>query len=205
MAMLKHLDDGVGDVVAKLRQEGLFDNTLLFFLTDNGGSRAMRADNTPLRGFKGSLDEGGIRTPFIVSWPAKFRGGRTVDTPVISFDILPTTLDALGQLPEEHNFDGKSLLPLLTGESQTHHDTLYWSDGKDGEWAVRRGDWKLHSVQGELELVHLADDPSEAKNLAEDHPDQVRQLSGAFDSWIALMAEPITGGGKRTDRRPGTR
>ena len=90
MAMLKHLDDGVGDVVGKLKKEGLFDNTILFFLTDNGGSKAMSADNTPLRGFKQMLDEGGIRTPFIVSWPDKFGGGRTVDTPIISFDILPT-------------------------------------------------------------------------------------------------------------------
>jgi arylsulfatase A-like enzyme len=90
MAMLKHLDDGVGEVVAKLKQEKLFDNTILFFLTDNGGSKAMSADNTPLRGFKGSLYEGGIRTPFIVSWPARFKGGRTIDTPIISFDILPT-------------------------------------------------------------------------------------------------------------------
>lgn len=81
------------DMVGKLKREGLFDNTILFFLTDNGGSNAMRANNAPLRGFKASLDEGEIRTPFIVSWPDKFQGGRTVDTPVISFDILPTVLD----------------------------------------------------------------------------------------------------------------
>ncbi|MEE3220935.1 MAG: sulfatase-like hydrolase/transferase, partial [Planctomycetota bacterium] len=127
MAMLQHLDDGIGDVVAKLKEEELFDNTLLFFLTDNGGSKAMRADNTPLRGFKGSLDEGGIRTPFIVNWPAKFSGKRSIDTPVISLDILPTTLDAIGKLPAGNDFDGKSLLPLLTGKSRKHHDTLYWS------------------------------------------------------------------------------
>lgn len=124
------------------RQAPYFEDTILFFLTDNGGSKAMSADNTPLRGFKGSLYEGGIRTPFIVSWPKRFAGGRTIDTPVVSPDIRPTALDVLGikSLPE-HRFDGKSRLPLLTGDSLTHHDTLYWSEGgKSGEWAVGRGD-----------------------------------------------------------------
>lgn len=199
MAMLKHLDDGVGDIVSKLKQEGLFENTLLFFLTDNGGSKAMQADNTPLRGFKQTLYEGGIRTPFIVSWPARFSGGRHVDTPVISFDILPTTLAAIEKTPARHSFDGKSMLPLLTGESTTHHDTLFWSSGKDGEWAVRRGKWKLHSVDGDLELTNLADDPSETRNVADGHAEKVQELSRAFDAWLEQMAEPITGGEKRID------
>jgi arylsulfatase A-like enzyme len=198
MAMLKHLDDGVGEVVAKLKQEKLFDNTILFFLTDNGGSKAMSADNTPLRGFKGSLYEGGIRTPFIVSWPARFKGGRTIDTPIISFDILPTALDATGvEPPANPAFDGKSLLPLLTGQTTTHHDTLFWSKGSDGEWAVRRGDWKLHAMKTQMELFDLAKDPSEKKNLAGKHPEMVKTLSGAFDAWIAPMPDPITRGKKR--------
>ena len=118
MAMLYHLDLGVGSVIDKLKDEGLWENTLLFFLTDNGGARAMEADNGILRGFKGSLYEGGVRTPWVVSWPARFKGGRTLYTPVISLDILPTVLDALGlQAPEETPFDGKSLLPLLGGQS----------------------------------------------------------------------------------------
>ena len=195
MAMLKHLDDGVGDVVQKLKQEGLFEKTLLFFLTDNGGSKAMSADNTPLRGFKGSLEEGGIRTPFIVSWPAQFAGRRTIDTPVISFDILPTTLDALGQQPDENEFDGKSLLPLLRGQTDQHHETLYWSKG-DGEWAVRRGDWKLQTTREQTELFNLADDPSETTNLTKQHPQRVKELAERYDAWIAQMPDPITGGSK---------
>ncbi len=204
MAMLKHLDDGVGDVVGKLKREGLFDNTILFFLTDNGGSKAMQANNAPLRGFKGSLDEGGIRTPFIVSWPDKFQGGRTVDTPVISFDILPTVLDALGAMPTKNDFAGKSFLPLLTGESKQHHDTLFWSKGPDDEWAVRRGQWKLHWNKGKLELVNLADDPSETRNLAGDNAEKVKELREAYDKWIVTMADPITGGSKRKDEPEGT-
>ena len=199
MAMLKHLDDGVGEVVGKLKREGIFENTLVFFLTDNGGAKSMSADNTPLRGYKQSLDEGGIRTPFIVSWPAKFEGNRTIDTPVISFDILPTVLDALDAVPEPHDFAGKSLLPLLRGETDEHHRTLFWSKGPEDEWAVRRGDWKLHRTRGRMELIDLATDPSETKNLADQHPEQVKALRQAFDDWIATMPDPITGGPKRKD------
>jgi arylsulfatase A-like enzyme len=199
MAMLKHLDDGVGAVVGKLKQEGLFDNTILFFLTDNGGSKAMSADNSPLRGFKGSLDEGGIRTPFIVTWPAKFEGGRTLTTPVISLDILPTVLDALGETPSAEGLGGKTLIPLLTGESKHHHDTLFWSNGPENEWAVRRGDWKLHRTKGHLELINLAVDGSETTNLADSHGDKVRELSTAYRQWIFTMADPITGGSKLGD------
>ena len=202
MAMLEHLDQGVGEVVAKLKHEALFDNTLLFFLTDNGGSKAMSAVNTPLRGFKGSLEEGGIRTPFIVSWPAKFSGNRTIDTPVISLDVLPTTLDATGRLPAHNDFDGKSLLPLLKGKTATHHDTLFWSTGGDGEWAVRRGDWKLRAVKDHRELFNLAEDPSEKTNLADKHPDRVQTLGKAFEAWISQMADPITGGNKRWVAEP---
>jgi len=170
-------------------------------LTDNGGAKAMHADNTPLRGFKGSLTEGGIRTPFLVSWPAKFSGARTIDTPVISLDILPTVIDATSQLPKKNNFDGKSLLPLLTGDSQTHHDTLFWC--KDGdEWAVRRGDWKLRSVKGQTELFNLGDDPSEQHNLVDDRTEIVKSLGSAFATWKAQMADPITGSGKRVEAEP---
>ena len=196
MAMLKHLDDGVGDVVAKLKQEELFENTLLFFLTDNGGSKAMSANNAPLRGFKGSLDEGGIRTPFIVSWPNQFKGGRTIDTPVISFDILPTALDALGESIPSDRFDGKSLLPLLTGKSKQLHSTLYWSKGGEGDWVVRQGDWKLHVVRGKPELINLAKDPSETTNLAEQHAARVQEMTDVYQRWIDQMDDPITGGSR---------
>lgn len=203
MAMLKHLDDGVGRVVSKLQKHGLFENTLLFFLTDNGGSRAMSADNSPLRGFKGSLYEGGIRTPLLVSWPGEFSGPRSVKTPVISLDILPTVLDAAGADPASFGgaFDGKSLLPLLTGESEKHHKTLYWSEGgNSGEWAVRQGNWKLHALKNQQELFNLAEDPGEKMNLAAKHPERVQALNREFNRWIEQMADPITGGSKRWRR-----
>jgi arylsulfatase A-like enzyme len=198
MAMLRHLDDGVGVVVEKLKQEALFDNTVVFFLTDNGGSQSMASENTPLSGFKGSLREGGIRTPFIVSWPDRFPGGRSVDVPMISLDILPTALDALGILPASNDFDGRSMLPLLTGESTRHHDILYWSDGSEtGEWAVRRGDWKLRGVRGRRRLINLAADPAEETNVGREHPEIAKSLGEAYDAWLDQMPEPNASGTKR--------
>lgn len=203
MAMLEHLDKGVGTVVRKLKDEGLYENTLLFFLTDNGGSRAMQADNSPLRGFKGSLYEGGLRTPFVVSWPARFPGGRTINTPVISLDILPTVLDAVAvrsTVATKTRFDGKSLLPLIEDQVRTHHPTLYWSEGGlTGEWAVRHGDWKLHADKARRELFHLGRDPAEKTNLADKHPARLKELAALYDTWLDQMAKPIGRSAKRWD------
>ncbi|MBN2128659.1 MAG: sulfatase-like hydrolase/transferase [Sedimentisphaerales bacterium] len=199
MAMLKHLDAGVGRVVETLKAEGVWENTLLFFLTDNGGSKAMHAVNTPLRGFKQWNYEGGIRTPFVVSWPARFKGGRSVDTPVISFDIMPTALDAAGvAAPTDKPFDGKSLLPVLEGKTGTLHEQLFWSEGGgSGEWAVRCGKWKLVAQKKNVELFDLEADPSETKALNDEYPEKVRQLSESYDAWLEQMAEPASGQGKR--------
>lgn len=201
MAMLYHLDLGVGRVVETLKQTGVWDDTLLFFLTDNGGSKAMDANNTPLRGFKQQNYEGGIRTPFIVSWPSRFKGGRMIDTPVTSLDILPTALDAAGvALPTAKPLDGASLLPLLTGRSRTHLPTFYWSEGGEaGGWAVRSGDWKLVAQRGQMkaELFNLAADPGEQTDLAASQRAKVAELTRLYDAWLAQMAEPMSGAPKR--------
>jgi arylsulfatase A-like enzyme len=189
LAMLEHLDSGVGAVVKKLKAEGVWENTLLFFLTDNGGSKAMQANNGRLRAFKGSLYEGGIRTPWIVSWPAKFKGGRTLDQPVISLDILPTVVEATGTgRLAKRQFDGKSLLPLLTGKSTEHHPVLFWNSGEEkAEWAVREGDWKAHSLRSKIALYNLANDPSEATNLAAKKPALAKRLAKRHADWKAEM------------------
>ena len=194
MAMLRHLDLGVGSVVKKLKDEGLWGNTLFFFLTDNGGAKAMNANNGILRGFKGSLYEGGIRTPWVVSWPAKFSGGRTIDAPVISLDILPTVVEAIGTgRLAKRRFDGKSLMPLLTGKSTDHHPVLFWNSGEEkAEWAVREGNWKAHSLRGKLELFDLANDPSEKTNLAAKHPNLAKRLAKRHTNWQVEMRRSAT-------------
>ena len=207
MAMLYHLDLGIGRVVDTLKQEGIRDNTLVFLLTDNGGAKAMDANNTPLRGYKQQNYEGGIRTPFAVSWPARFKGGRTIDTPINSLDILPTALEAAGvPLPTDKRLDGESLLPLLTGGSAKHRDTFYWSEGGEaGGWAVRAGDWKLVTQRNQTkeELFNLARDPAETTDLAPQQPEKVAQLKRLYETWLDQMAEPLSGAPKRFTGTPG--
>jgi len=195
LAMLEHLDNGVGAVVNKLKAEGLWDNTLLFFLTDNGGAAAMDADNGHLRDFKQTLYEGGIRTPFIMSWPNRFQGSRVIDVPVSSFDILPTVLDATEvEVPASIKFDGKSILPLIAGTTKKHHDVMYWDSGDDTRgWAVRQGDWKLKGSKKGPELFTLWNDPSEKNNLAEDRPAQVEALQTLYQNWRAQMPDSLSG------------
>ena len=183
MAMLYHLDKGVGAVVNKLKAERIWENTLLIFLTDNGGAGAMEANNGSLRGFKQMLYEGGIRTPWIVSWPERFKGGRSIGMPVISFDILPTVLDAL-EVEADRAFDGKSLLPRLEGEAKEHHSELHWDiAGPRKEWAVRQGDWKLFSSRGKQELYHLAMDPSETTDVIDQNPGKANELLELHKKW----------------------
>jgi arylsulfatase A-like enzyme len=203
--MLEHLDRGVGQVVQTLKHEQVWENTLLFFFTDNGGARAMEACNAPLRDFKGSNYEGGLRTPFVVSWPARFPGGRKIGTPIISLDVLPTVLEALRvPAPEAPAFDGRSLLPLLRGETAPHHPHLFWSTGGEkGQWAVRSGDWKLVAVRNQRELFNLAEDPAEANNLAQQQPHRVEAMTLLYDAWLDEMADPIKQGmSKRWSSEP---
>lgn len=166
LAMLHHLDEGVGAVVNKLKEENLWDNTLLFYLTDNGGDYRMESDNGSLRGSKGSLYEGGIRTPFIVSWPAEFEGGKVIDAPIISFDILPTVLSAIGVTYYKDDFDGRNILPLICEGEKSIHDKLFWDMGDDyNTWAIRKGNTKIVSVNNKVEVYNLKNDPYEQTNL----------------------------------------
>ncbi|HBO51343.1 MAG: sulfatase-like hydrolase/transferase [Planctomycetota bacterium] len=199
MAMLRSLDTGVGKIVDTLKSEGVYNNTLLFFLTDNGGSKVMHANNAPLRGYKQNDYEGGVRVPFIVSWPAKLKGGTTCSAPLMSIDILPTALAAaetgrVGSLP----LDGRNIMPALEGKTDLVHEQLYWSSaaGK-GAWAIRSGKWKLVGLKTRLELFDLESDIGESKDLSGKHPEQVKKLKRLYDAWLDEMAEPANGAAKR--------
>ena len=201
MAMIKYLDMGVGEIVNSLKKHDVFDNTLLIFLTDNGGSGAMHANNAPLRGFKQMDYEGGIHVPFIVSWPAQLKGGKKCDVPMWSIDLFATALDAAGlPMPKENEkpLDGKSILPALKGETDNLHDEMYWSSaGIKGKWAIRSGNWKLVAEKTRIELFDLAKDLSETTDLAAKHPKAVAELTEKYNAWLDEMADPVSKQEKR--------
>jgi arylsulfatase A-like enzyme len=192
-AMLSALDEGVGAVLSKLQQVGRYENTLIFFLSDNGGPVGKNgASNGPLRAGKGTVYEGGVRVPFFMHWPRRLRGGQVYEQPVISLDIFPTAAAAAGaQLPEGRALDGVNLLPYLLGEKAgPPHEILFWRYGT--AHAVRKGNWKLvRRGDQPAELYDLANDVSESRDLAAQHPEVVRELSEALERWESELAEPL--------------
>ncbi len=198
LAMGKRMDDAIGNVVAKLKGEGVWENTLLFFISDNGGPLAQSANNAPLRAGKHTDYEGGIRVPFLICWPAKLKAGES-QAVVNSLDILPTALAAAGLTgPAVKPLDGTNLLPVLLGEKTPPPRNLFWSSGsEEGWWAVRSGDWKLVGEKAKLGLFDLSKDLSEKNDLAKSMPEKVAELTKLHDAWLAEMANPVKGEGKR--------
>ncbi|MBZ2178996.1 MAG: sulfatase-like hydrolase/transferase [Acidobacteria bacterium] len=191
--MLSALDDGVGRVLGALRRHGLEENTLVIFLSDNGGPTAeLTSSNRPLRGGKGQLYEGGIRVAFLLQWKGRWAAGRVEATPVIATDIVPTVLRAAGVPFAAAEFDGVDLGGKL-GER-----TLFWRYGKN--IAVRQGRWKLvRQGQAEFALYDLEQDPGEKRDLAGAEPERVVQLRKVLEERNAEMAPPRweAGDGKR--------
>jgi arylsulfatase A-like enzyme len=205
LAMLTALDEGVGTILDALRDNGLDENTLVFFVSDNGGKPGERSSpdapfvigtnassNAPLRGGKGELFDGGIRVPFLLRWPARIPSGLVFDFPVSSLDLLPTAMAAAFIDPEMHEeLDGVNLLPFLTGENQNvPHDALYWR--VKGRKAVRDGRWKLIRHQaGVYELYDLEVDPSEESDLRDEFPEEAARLRGLLQEWEAELVPPL--------------
>jgi arylsulfatase A-like enzyme len=197
LAMGKRMDDAVGNIVAALKKNEMWNDTLLFFISDNGGPLAQKAQNAPLRGGKHQDYEGGIRVPFLVCHPASLKPGKS-NAVVSSLDILPTSLVAAGAMPKVSSFDGIDILPTLRGETDSNSRNLYWCSGaEEGWWAVRSGDWKLVSERQKLGLFDLSSDVGETSNLAATQPTKVAELQALHDAWLLEMAEPIKGGAKR--------
>jgi arylsulfatase A-like enzyme len=220
-AMLTSLDNAIGRGLKEIREQGLEDNTLIFFISDNGGPEDVNGSNNgPFRGSKGSTFEGGIRSPFLVQWKGHLPAGAVYEPPVIQLDILPTAM-AAGSIdaPEDAAFDGVNLLPYFNGENKGKpHDTLYWRDGSD--MAVRSGDWKLvhspnvrprrrgdvNSAQrpkglDEAMLFNLANDPGEATDLADANPEKKQELAATWSKWNSELAEPLWPPRERGKRR----
>ena len=165
-----------------MRDQGLEDNTLLIFLGDNGGTKEW-ADNSPFRGHKNQLFEGGIRVPFFVRWPRRLEENRVYEQPVISLDVFSTAIVAAGgTVPSDRPIDGVDLLPFLTGrESGSPHENLYW---KFAQWlAVRRGDYKRCQWRRRTLLFDLVADPGEVTNIAAERPELVADLEASLRAW----------------------
>ncbi len=194
-AMINLLDDQVGEILAKLKELGIDDNTIVIFTSDNGPHVEGGADpdyfnsNGPFKGYKRDLYEGGIRMPMFVRWPGKIDAGSKTDHISAFWDFLPTVTDLIGAENPE-NIDGISYLPTLLGkENQKEHDYMYWEfHEKNGRLAVRQGDWKL--IQYDVfspektttELYNLANDPGEENNVAEENPEITNKLLKIMES-----------------------
>ncbi|MGQ0636070.1 MAG: sulfatase [Planctomycetaceae bacterium] len=195
-AMLTALDDGVGAVLGKLRERQLFENTLVFFLSDNGGSPQPynTTDNGPLSGKKGELLEGGIRVPFLVQWKGKLPAGAVYEHPVVSLDIFATAMAvAGGALPTDRVYDGVNLIPYLTGQrGDPPHVTLFWRYGQS--LALRHGPWKLHKTDDyPAQLYDLRSDIGETTDLAQRLPDRVKELEAELQCWNDQLVQPLWG------------
>ena len=201
-AMLAAVDDGVGAIVAELKKQGLFENTCLFFQSDNGPSRETRnwLDGTTdpyyggtagkLKGHKFSLYEGGIRMPALMSWPARIPPGRVVEGVGAAMDLFPTFLKAAGGDLAGYELDGLDVLPMVAEDADSPHDCVFWEMGD--QTAVRRGPLKLvlngRLVEGAppedgVHLSNLDEDMGERVNLKDKHAELVAELRSAAEQW----------------------
>jgi len=201
LAMISAVDDGVGQIMNTLRDQGLEDNTLIFFISDNGAPLKIHKKdapggglgwdgslNDPMNGEKGMLTEGGIRTPFVVYWKGVIPGGQTYSNPVISLDVAATA-NALAKLPDDPVLDGVNLIPYLTGKNKSvPHERLYWR--WSGQAAIRKGNWK-YLIGGKREyLFDLASDKEEKNNLLQENQELARQLRSDLETWSQSLQPP---------------
>ncbi len=205
-AMISAVDDGVGAIVAELEAQGIRDNTLIFFMSDNGPSRESRnwLDGRPdpyyggscaqLKGHKFSLFEGGIRVPGLMSWPASIPSGQVIDAPMAAMDIFPTFVRAAGGEVGAYAVDGIDLMPVIAAGAPLPERDLFWE--MDGQTAMRRGPWKL-VLEGQLVeqeppadpvwLSHLAQDGGERTNLSRQQAQLTEELSAAARTWRTAL------------------
>jgi len=198
-AMIRALDRSVGRILDSLEEQGLAENTIVAFTSDNGGPGyiGLKDINSPFRGWKITMFEGGIRVPLFVRWPAKIEAGTQIETPVAHIDMMPTLAAAAGvtKLPDV-KIDGVNLLPLTTsqGVAEWTRHTLFWQNGH--YQVVRHGDWKLQVNQRPTDglkqwLYNLAEDPTEQHNLADSHPDKLEELNGLLRAHHADSVGPL--------------
>jgi arylsulfatase A-like enzyme len=222
-SMMIAMDEAVGMVLDQLKAEGLDQNTLVVFFSDNGGPQpgdpsVNGSRNWPFRSGKAQTYEGGIRVPMLMSLPGVIPARTTYDKAVISLDLLPTFMAAIDKAPiEGTHVDGVNLIPFVTGENiGTPHERLYWRLG--AMMALIEGDYKLvhHRREGGLEqdpervdlskvqLYNLANDPSEKNNLAQTHSEKLEQMKQTWREWESTLARPLWGTWSERRNQPQT-
>ncbi|OOG58608.1 sulfatase-like hydrolase/transferase [Polaromonas sp. C04] len=184
--MIHHMDEGIGWIMAALEENGLADNTLVVFTSDNGGERF--SDNWPLVGGKMDLTEGGIRVPWIAHWPALIQPGGESVQHCMTMDWSATLLDAAGaRAHPDYPLDGVSLLPVLRDASHSFHRPLHWRMNHRGQRALRDGDWKYLTVDGNEYLFNIPADERERANRARLEPARLDAMRAAWQAWEATM------------------
>jgi arylsulfatase A len=175
--MMLAMDEGIGQVVQAVKDNGLAENTLIFFFSDNGATRV--GSNAPCRGHKGTQWEGGHRVPAIAWWPGMIAAGKKTDQTAISLDLMPTMLDLAGaEGPAGHQFDGESLRSTLLDGGKPVDRQLFWK----GQ-AMRDGKWKLMIDRKTPRLYDLSTDIGEQTDLASEHPERVKTMLAALEAW----------------------
>jgi arylsulfatase A-like enzyme len=225
-AMVDRMDQNIGKLLAALKDTGIDENTVVLFLSDNGGCTEEPggrddtqepgvvstytavgpawgwAQNTPFRRYKSWVNEGGISTPFIVRWPSKIKPGTMTNEVGHIIDVLPTCLELAGELYPDHfnekqtaPVEGRSLLPVFQSGSREGHESIFWEWA--GNAAVRQGNWKLVwdslSKPNQWQLYDLANDRTEAKDLAPEFPDRVVEMQRDYETWAKATNRKIPG------------
>lgn len=195
-AMVLAVDDGIGQIWEALERNNQLDNTMIIFLSDNGGTGDPgRAMNYPRRAFKGNMFDGGIRTPFAIYWKGRLQAGTTYDKTISSLDIFPTVVTAAGFDPANNKnpLDGVDLVPYLTGKKSSNpHKSLCWRVCGGMEYAIRMGDYKLVKTyyQDDYMLFNLKEDPIEMTDIAACNGELVKKMAAEYMKWNSEMLTP---------------
>ena len=193
-AMVSSMDDGIGLILDKLEQKNIFENTIVFFFSDNGGVEWYNfSDNGPLRGIKGDFFEGGIRVPFAMQWPNKIKPGTIYDKPIIALDIFATVASAAkAEKYIKNEIDGVNLIPYLSGnKSGSPHEYLYWKNPDKDIDVIRDDRYKYLRIKNDEYIFDLKNDLSEESNIIDLSKPIYDRLKSQFKLWEKEMIDPV--------------
>ncbi len=194
-AMVSAVDDGVGNVLRTLKDNGIEENTLIVFLSDNGGAHNNASQNTPLRGTKGSVYEGGLRVPFAIQWKGVIPANTSYEESVSSLDIMASIVDILDiKTNPKKPLDGVNIIPYLTGKKKgAPHEYLFWRKWEQNAMAAINADYKLLKVKknAETEFYNLKKDVSEKENIKGSNSKKVQEIQKEWDKWNVQLKDRV--------------